>query len=171
MSARLASNRRGSAGAEMALVLPLLLVLLFGSIELGNYFRSEHILLKSVRGGAVYAARQDVIVNYNCAAGTPTVPAGIVTSTKNLVRTGELSGGTDLLPKWSDGSTSFTMNVSCHTVAAGTTLGGIYVVSGGQVPVLTVSADLPYRSVLGTLGLSGPDLRLKAAQQATATGV
>ena len=42
MSARsLHIDRRASAGAEMALVLPLLLVLLLGSVELGNLFLSQ----------------------------------------------------------------------------------------------------------------------------------
>jgi len=171
MSARLNSDARGSAGAEMALVLPLLLALLFGSIELGNYFRSEHILLKGVRSGAVFAARQDLLVNYNCAAGTPIVPADVTTRTKTLVRTGALAGDGDLLPLWDDASTAFSVAVSCTTSAGGTNLGGIYLVNGSNVPVITVSADLPYQSVLGTLGLTAPDLRLRAAQQSAATGI
>ena len=169
--ARLLRDRRASAAAEMALVLPMLLILLFGSIELGNYFRSEHILLKAVRGGAVYAARQDIAINYDCAGGLPTVPVDVLNDTKTLVRTGALGGGTDLLPLWSDGSTSFTMTVDCVTAAGGTTLQGLYIVNGGQVPVLTVSADLPYSSVLGTLGLVSPGLRLKAGQQAAVSGI
>jgi Flp pilus assembly protein TadG len=39
---RLLGARRGSAGVEMALVLPLLLGLMCGSVELGNNFLSEH---------------------------------------------------------------------------------------------------------------------------------
>lgn len=171
MTARLHLDRRGSAGAEMALVLPLLLLLLFGSIELGNYFRSEHILLKGVRSGAVYAARQDITINYDCSTGPPTVPATVVNETKTLVRTGSLAGSDDLLPRWNDASTTFTMSVECKTTAGGTTLAGLYIVNGGYVPVLTLTADLPYNSVFGTLGLGSPGLRLKASQQAAVYGV
>jgi Flp pilus assembly protein TadG len=171
MIRRLLKDRGASAAAEMALVLPMLLILLFGSVELGNYFRSEHILLKGVRNGAVYAARQDIAINYDCSGGPPTVPTALVNDTRTLVRTGALSGGTDLLPMWTDGSTTFTMSVTCVTAAGGTTLAGLYIVNGGQVPVLTVDADLPYSSVLGSLGLASPDLRLKAAQQAAVSGV
>ena len=171
MKSRFHLDRRGAAGAEMALVLPLLLALLFGSIELGNYFRSEHILLKGVRSGAVYAARQDITINYDCSAGTPTVPADVTNNTRTLVRTGSLGGSDDLLPLWNDGSTEFSVEVDCETAAGGTNLGGIYLVNGSNVPVITVTADLPYQSVLGTLGLSSPSLRLQAAQQAAATGI
>ena len=54
--ARLSSDRRGAAAAEMALVTPLLLVILFGAVELGNYFYNEHIVVKAVRDGARFAA-------------------------------------------------------------------------------------------------------------------
>ena len=53
----LARDSRGAAAAEMALVLPLLLVILFGSLELGNYFMNEHTLIKAVRDGARFAGR------------------------------------------------------------------------------------------------------------------
>jgi hypothetical protein len=98
------------------------------------------------------------------------VPAGVVNDTKALVRTGALTGGSDLLPLWDDGSTTFTITVSCRTTAGGTTLAGVYLANGGNVPVLTVSANLPYSSVLGTLGLSTLGLRLRAEEQSAAYG-
>jgi Flp pilus assembly protein TadG len=160
---------RGSAAAEMAMVLPLLLGLMFGAVELGNYFRSEHILIKGVRDGAIYAARQEMS-NYDCSVANPPVPATVVNNSKALVRTGQLSGGTDRLPRWADGSTTFTITASCVTTAGGTTLLGIYQVVGGKVPVITLTADLPYQSVANTLGFGTPGVRVRAAQQAIVTG-
>jgi hypothetical protein len=51
------SHDGGAAAAEMVMVLPFLLVLLFGSAELGNYFLDDSGLLKQVRDGARYASR------------------------------------------------------------------------------------------------------------------
>lgn len=172
MSRSLLGSRGGAAAAEMALVTPILLVLGFGSVELGNYFRSEHILLKGVRDGAVYAARQSVPVNYNCAAGTPTVPSGVLDQTKTLVRKGSLTTtDSDLLPLWDDASTTFTITVSCVTAASdGTALSGVYLVNGGKVPVLTVSASLPYRSVLTAVGFRTTGLRIHAQEETAAYG-
>ena len=48
---RLLRDKRGNAAVEMALVTPLLLLILFGSVELGNYFMDEHTLVKAVRDG------------------------------------------------------------------------------------------------------------------------
>ena len=45
-------DTRANAAVEMALVAPLLLAILFGSVELGNYFMNEHELIKAVRDGA-----------------------------------------------------------------------------------------------------------------------
>ena len=60
MMKRLASmlrRPRGTAAAEMALVTPLLLALMLGSVELGNFFMDQHALTKQVRDGARYASR------------------------------------------------------------------------------------------------------------------
>lgn len=152
---------RGAAAAEMALVLPLLLALLFGAVELGRYFWSEHVLLKGVRDGAVFAARQR-IDNFDCAAAS--VDAEIISQTRTLVQTGKLSGGNDLLPNWS--SASFAIELNCVTSSGGTALGGIYSANGGNVPVLTVSASVPFTSLFGLR--SG--LHLNASQQAAVYG-
>src|SRR3546814_6902005 len=64
----------------MALVSPMLILLMFGSFELGNYFLDEHVVLKAVRDGARYAARQN-FTTMPC-SGTLTADAAI----KNLVR-------------------------------------------------------------------------------------
>ena len=56
--ARLWTDRRGSAAAEMAMVAPLLIGIMFGSLQMGKFFWDEHQVLKAVRDGARYAARQ-----------------------------------------------------------------------------------------------------------------
>jgi hypothetical protein len=162
--ARLLTDRRGAAAAEMALVAPLLIALLFGVTDLGRYFWSQHILVKSVRDGAVYASRQQ-IGNFDCA--NDVVDPGVVSETRELVETGQLSGGSDLLPNWSSGSTIFTIALDCVTESDGTTLGGIYTANAGQVPVITVTASVPYTSMVGLR--SG--LSLNASQQSTVYGI
>jgi Flp pilus assembly protein TadG len=147
----------------MALVAPLLVALMLGCAELGRYFWSQHVLVKAVRDGSVYAARQR-IDNFNC--NTNTVAAGVVSSTQTLVRTGQLSGGTPLLPNWGSGTTVFAIDLACVTSANGTTLGGIYTANSGQVPVITVRASIPFTSIFGLQ--SG--LSLNARQQAAVFG-
>lgn len=169
MIRHLRKDASGSAAVEMALVTPMLLILMMGAFELGNYFVSEHILIKGLRDGAVYAARQNIVTNYDCSAGTPTVPSGVVTNTENIVRSGELSGGTDRLPNWS--SATFSVTVNCATTAGSSTMSGMYALNGGKAPVLTVSAQVPYRTVLGSIGVDVGNFTLGGSEQAAAIGI
>ena len=52
MIGRLRKNDCGSAAVEMALVTPMLLILMMGAFELGNYFVSQHVLIKGLGDGA-----------------------------------------------------------------------------------------------------------------------
>jgi len=55
---KLIRDESAAAAAELVLALPLLLVLIWGPIEIGNYFLDEHMLIKGVRDGATFLAHQ-----------------------------------------------------------------------------------------------------------------
>jgi Flp pilus assembly pilin Flp len=166
-------DRRGAAAAEMALVMPLLLVIMIGSVELGSYFYNEHILVKAVRDGARYAARQG-FANYDC-SGEPSVT--VRDNTRELVQTMLLSGGTDRLANW-DGAATIDIQERC--VATATDLSnstenmiGIYdELSLGGAPIVRVSATVPYTPVIGVpFGFSGAGFNLNASQEAAVMGI
>lgn len=163
---RLVRDVRAAAAAELALVMPLLLLLMTGAIELGNYFYNEHILVKAVRDGTRYAARQD-FSHYNACSGAVGEP--IYTNTKNLVRTGLLAGGSDRLMNW--GAATFTMTMDCTTTAGGQPMTGIYRGRAAGAPRVLVHASVPYPSFFGVLGLSNSSLRLNATEQAAVMGL
>ena len=163
---RLVDDTRAAAAVEMALVTPLLALIMLGSGELGRFFYNEHIVIKAVRDGAIYAARQP-IEKFDCTTGV--VDSTVRTNTIALIQTGALSGGTDLTPQSSNGSATYVLSVSCPTAAPdGTTLGGIYANNGGKVPVLTVSATVPYNTIMKGYGF-GTTITLHATQQAIVT--
>jgi Flp pilus assembly protein TadG len=88
-----ADRQRGLAAVEFALVLPLLLVVLLATAELGRMLSQYDTLNKSVRDGARYLA------SVALQAGVMTVTAAEQTATQNLVVTGNVNGsGTALLP-------------------------------------------------------------------------
>ncbi|MGZ2411052.1 Flp pilus assembly protein TadG [Sphingomonas sp. F9_3S_D5_B_2] len=164
-------DRSGSAAAEMALVLPLLLVIMTGSIELGSYFLREHTLVKAVRDGAAYAARRNMSA-YDCVSGTPSISQSVKDDTKTLVRTGQLSGGSDQLPNWTSQNASFSMTVSCVTAANSVPMTGLYSGSPtGKVPVVTVTAQLPYNPVVGNFGFHAAGYSLYSSEQVAVTGI
>ena len=158
-----ARDDRASPSAEMALSLPLMLALIFGAFELGNYFMTEHKVVKAVRDGARYAARRPFTDYTGCAPS-----AELIDDTRNVTRTGQLtSGGTPRVGSWTD-PTSITVTAACDTSGAYT---GIYVTSVEGTPVVTVAATVPYTSILGQLGLADVTLGLNARSQAAVTGI
>jgi Flp pilus assembly protein TadG len=178
---RLSSNERGAAAAEMALIMPLLLVLMMGSVELGNYFLDEHVLVKAVRDGARYAARQS-FTNYNGCSTTATdlptrgVAGSAYENTKLIVQKGSLdTADDDLLPNWSEGDTTFIVQLTCSNTVGTTGMSGIYagniVGTDNAAPVVIVTASLPYRTVLSSFGFTGQGYSLNASQQASVTGI
>lgn len=166
---RLLAFTDGAAAVEMALITPVLAILMAGSAELGRYFYQEHVLTKGVRDAAIYASRSD-ITKFHCDTGA--VDAPIPANARALVRTGDLSGGSDLLPWWTATSgVVFNVSVSCVTAAGGTTLGGIYTANGGKVPVLTINATLPYQTMMSAAGFPGGNWHLNASEQAVVQGI
>ena len=159
-------NVRGSAAVEMALVLPLLLILMMGSAELGNYFMNEHSLVKAVRDGARFAGRQS-FTNYTACSGAP--GGAVVAETRAVVMNGYLSGGTLVTPNVQAANISVT--TSCATAVGGQTMQGIYRGRANGAQIVTVSATVNYRPILQSFGFRGVGMQLNAASQAVVTGI
>ena len=167
--ARLVADVRGAAAIEMALVMPILAVIMAGSAEVGRYFYQEHVLVKSVRDGTVFAARAP-IDKFNCTSFA--IDSGVVSNTRSLIRTGGLSGQSDLLKAWAATSgVTFTITLTCPTAVGSTTLSGIYTANGGKVPVITVTAVLPYQTYLSSFGFRTQNWNLRASEQAAVQGI
>lgn len=160
---RLAADRAGSSAAEMALVIPLLLILMFGTFELGYYFLSEHVLQKSVRDAARYAARLPM-TNYPSCAPTADATARI----QRVARTGRPDDGGALqrLQGWTANNMT-TVTLTCEATGTYT---GIYVEFPTGVTKVRVTASVPYPTLFGTLGLSSATLQLNAASELAVYG-
>jgi len=166
---------RGTAAAEMALVTPVLLTLMFGAFELGNYFLDEHVVTKAVRDGARYAARLPVTEYYagnSCVAGD--YAGSKLTAIQNVTRTGSVDGtAPSRLAYWistyaTPPSTSITISVTCKSAA---TYPGIYTTLIGDVPVVMVKADVKYRSLFQAVGFNATNIYLHAQAQSAVIGI
>lgn len=136
------NDRSGVAAAEMAMVTPLLLVLMFGTFEMGKYFMDMHVVAKGARDGARFAARQPFL-EMPC-NGTATDEADI----KDLVRTGTTTdGAAPRLHYWTNPAT-ITVTITCDSTAAYTT-SGIYTNATGGARRVTVTAIVPYATLFG----------------------
>jgi Flp pilus assembly protein TadG len=161
----LLKDTRGAAAAEMAMVTPLLVLLAFAPMELGNYFLSEHALSKAVRDGARFAGRQSFAAFPSCS----TIDATTATNIKNIVRTGQItSGGNPRLIGWTSPAT-ITVSVACNT-GNSYSGAGIYTGKVGGAPVVTVGAVVPYQSLFQRIGFASASLSLRAQSQSAVMG-
>ena len=157
------SDHGAAAAAEMALVAPLLMILLFGAMELGRYFLDEHVVAKAVRDGARYAARRSFADYAGCA-----VSSDVQDKTRNITRTGQVAiGGNARLPYWTSPAT-VTVSVSCDTSG---TYSGIYKGSTIGAPVVTVIAAVPYTPLFNAIGFNVSGLSLNSRSQSAVTGI
>jgi Flp pilus assembly protein TadG len=81
-------NCRGVATIEMAIVLPLLLLLLTATVEIGRLLAEYDALTKSVRDAARYLASNAALGTTGVVSITPAVQ----TATQNLVVSGNVNG-------------------------------------------------------------------------------
>jgi Flp pilus assembly pilin Flp len=167
--ARLRADQDGAAAAEMALVLPLLVFVMFGSFELGNYFWDEHVVVKAVRDGARYAARQS-FASMPCGG-----PAANEDQIRNVVRFGKPTATDSDQPRlyyWTDPNT-ITVTVDCYD-NAGTDgarqYDGLYS-DRANVPQVTVSAHVSYPPIIGGTRALSLGASLNASDQAVVVGL
>lgn len=165
---RLLGDASGAAAAEMAFVTPLLLILMFGCLELGNYYWNEHTLLKAVRDGARFAARQP-IADYSACTGDP--GGTVIDNTRKVVMYGSLSDTALLTPNIT--AAGITVTQSCAKSADGQTMTGLYrndPTNGAHI--VTVTATVAYRPLIAlALGFSGVGYQLYAQSQAAVSGL
>ena len=169
----LLSDRSGTAAVEMALVAPFLILLMFLSVETGNYMMTEQAVAKQVRDGARYAARIPLTTtttsNYTCPS---TVDTTAETQIRNVTKTGSVDGtATGRFPAtfWTNACTGSTSSVSvtlrCVPKA---NYSGVWAGLGTDIPVVKVSADVPYTDLFG-ISLKG--LCMHASSEAPVTGL
>jgi Flp pilus assembly protein TadG len=166
------SDTRAAAAAEMALLLPLLLVLLFVTFEGGYFLWNEHKVVKGVRDGARYAGRQGFSDFSGCPQSTGASAAFGGSSLQNIqevTRTGKISGGTPMVTGWLNSHVA----VTCDFVAGST---GLYGANGGNAPRVTVSASVPYppsplSTLATTLGFDTSAINLNASAQSPVMGL
>ena len=173
-------NERAAAAAELALVTPFLLTLMFGAVELGNLFMDEHALEKQVRNGARYASRLEIDQDYACPASV-FADADYETKTINVTKNGVVDGSGN--PRWTgywaracSGSPTLDVTVRCvnkDQIDVGDTgNSGIYsTLSGTTIPVVKVEGNIRYRSVIATLGFDVVDMCLRAESELPVQGI
>lgn len=155
-------DTRGAAAAEMALMLPLLLILMFAGFEAGHYFYTEQKVIKAVREGARYGGRLPWS-NFPCGGGTD---AAAISQIRQVTRTGTIGGTNPRVP----GMTLANITVS-HRCDASFTDDGIFKGTTGGAPVVLVHAQASYNSLFEQLGVIDSSAIVQASAEAAVNGI
>ena len=164
-------DRRANAGAEFALILPLLMLILFGGIEVGRALHDFHKVNATVRDAGRYLSR----VTYQCptdTAGTglcqtcdsSTGDCGIcafvdgnnnptavpVTNAQVLARTGTTVGGSPLLAGWTDNDSVTVELCTVDNSDDPKPFQGMFA-QFDLVPHVKVTAEAPFTFLFGNL--------------------
>jgi len=142
----------GTAMIEFAIILPILLLILFGITELGRALYQQNMLTQAVELGGRYMARVDGSVNADCTHSGDSADkwTAAVIRAKNLIICGVdagCGGETTILPNITSDDIFFEVNV------------------GGESPVsacvITVRATANFQSIFGGDLISVPGYRLE----------
>jgi Flp pilus assembly protein TadG len=149
-------DSEGTALVEATIVIPVLLVLLFGVFEFSAFFWRQQLISTGVRDAARYLSR----------SLNPSSPA-VETAAENLAVTGSTSGGTPRVFGWSGSDITISFTVIDNPVAAN----GTSPYRGPAViQVVTVSTSYTHRSLgfLDYLGL--PNLVIQVSHSERVIG-
>lgn len=155
-------DTRGAAAAEMALMIPLLLILMFVGFEAGHYFYTEHKVIKSVREGARYGGRLPWI-NFPCGGAISTAAESQI---KQVTRTGTTTGTAARVPGMALDDITVTYRCDDSYVDS-----GIFKGTTGGAPILLVQARTGYNSLFGQLGLTDTTIDVQASAEAVVNGI
>jgi Flp pilus assembly protein TadG len=134
---RATRDNRGAAGVEFAILAPFLLLLCFGTAELGRAMYQRHVVIKAVRDATRYLTH----------VPNPT-SATYQTIATNYALRGSASGTAPLL--LTDGMGNALVTVSF--AVSNTTATGLY----GSPKIVTTTATFTFTSaLLPSFGLSG----------------
>jgi Flp pilus assembly protein TadG len=138
---RAARDESASPLAELALVLPMLLTLVFGTLEFASLLYQQQMITKGVQEAARFAARNPAL---NATVACPPASAGwtgAVTAARNVATSGVPAGGTLALQNFTPSDVAIT--VECNP-AAGLISSNP---ASGFIPVVFVRAEIDARSV------------------------
>ena len=128
--------KEGTPSVEFALYLPILVMIMVGVSEFGRAIMHSTMLEKSLRSGALYAARSNLPLS-----------AASLAEIQNNVKNGNSDGtGNYLIDGWRDTSATLTITVDNFTLSSATS-----VLGSNLLPVITIDASVPYQPILGNV--------------------
>jgi Flp pilus assembly protein TadG len=148
---KLNGDTGGTATLELAVILPFLMTLGFGTYEFGNLIYNYHLITAGVRDASRYLA------------GNPQGVSDAIAAAKNIAIRGTIdSNGTFRIPWWNDAN---TISIDYSLIPNDDGLDGRLYRGGDTVTTITVTATVPYHQLGFLEFLSLGPITLKASHE------
>lgn len=150
---RIWRRRDGTAAVEFAIIMPVMLLLLFGGIEIGRLLIDYHAINKSFRDATRYLTR----VGLTCPGAVPVSgpisnyidTASHETIARNLAISGSVDNPTSpsdyLVSNWTNKN---VISITVNCIQNGGQYAGVFV-SSTLIPQITMSANVPFALMAG----------------------
>ncbi len=123
---RLGRDQRGVSAVELAMMLPVILLLILLFLEAGRVYSQMNMMERGVRSGALFAARHDFPLS-----------DAVKTDVENLVKRGTTdSSAPYLVEGWHEAGATYQLLVSDFAIGTET------------VPVVRVAATVPFEPLM-----------------------
>ena len=135
--------RQGVASVEFVMILPLIVLMLFGTIDIGRLLFDYHVVSKSVRDTTRYLTRINS-ATLDLSACPNVIGAVPIAAARNLALTGSVDGSSpNLLQYWTD---PLSVTVSCRDIPndADPKIYQGFFGTLDKIPSITVSATVSF---------------------------
>ena len=152
---RLLVARGGTAAVEFVLVLPVLALLLFGTIDLGRLLADYQAAGQGIRDAVRYLSRADpATLGIDCASGRIDEGSATAVAAMNLAMTGTIDGSVGyVLGYWTNSASLAAAGITVSVLCADNSGGAFSGLYDGipSVPSLRMSAAIPFPLLNGWL--------------------
>lgn len=164
----LGRDRSASPLAELALVIPFFVVLIFGCYEAGRLFYYQNILTKSVHDAARFAARHpDVIDPSSCVPGGGW--ASVQTNAETILKNGSLASANAIMPGM--GAATVSITVSCVATQQKMVTSNVTDGTNTDIPIVIATASVPVPNIGFFAFIGGGTWTLQAEHREMAIGL
>ena len=180
---RFGRAQRGNAGVEFALLLPILMLLLFGGIEIGRALHDYQVINEAVRDAARYMSRVPGVDCQSEGVGTgdflnvvgePFDAQQHKDRARALAMTGDVDTAPNLLGYWdyATQASSDTIRVDCidNPPAVIRAFQGLYA-NDDYVPHVVLTANVPFTFLFGGLVTSDPTITITLSHNVAVIGL
>ena len=152
---RLRVDRSGGPLAEFALLLPFLLILIFGAFEFSRVLNIQTMINRSVQDAARYAARQPAAIDPDSCVPGSTEWGDVKTKAVTIVRNGSLAATAPLHPDLA--TATVDVDITCVPKTGG--MISTNAASPSEVPIVVATVvvtvtDIGFFSFLNRAGIS-----------------